>query len=113
MSTYLLGILGSASILFFTTEIMRRGLIRERFALIWTLTASAIFVFSIWNQALSWVSTQLGFETPSNFLFFFCSLLLLTISVQYSFELGNLEEQNRTLAIEVALLKNEIRRPND
>jgi hypothetical protein len=110
MSTYILGILAATSVLTFTIEIMRRGLIRERFAIIWTVTAGVMVFFSVFNNALVWTSERLSFKTPSNFLFFSSSLLLISVAVQYAYELGELEDQNRKMAIEIALIKNEIKK---
>ena len=110
MSTYILGIIASLAIFIFTVEIMRRGLIRERFASIWSATAGIMLFFSIFNNALVWTSEKLSFKTPSNLLFFSGILLLIAIAVQYSYELGNLEDQNRKMAIEIAIIKNEIKR---
>ncbi len=113
MSTYLLGIVGATLILVFTVEIMRRGLIRERFAVIWTLTSGTMLFFSIFNEALVWVTQKLSFQTPSNFLFFCSTLLLISISIQYAYELGELENENRKMAIEIAIIKNEIKKLNE
>ena len=44
-------------------------------------------------------------EVPTNLLFFVASLVLLILTLQHSYELGRLEEQTRTLAEEVALLR--------
>ena len=110
MSIYILGIIVSLAVLVFTVEIMRRGLVRERSAAIWTVVASLMLFFAIFNQALVWVSSALAFKTPSNFLFFCSVILLLFISVQYSYELGKVEDQNRKMAIEIAIIKNEIKK---
>ena len=109
MSTYLLGIFAAIIIFAFTIEIMRRGLIRERFAIIWTITAAITVFFSVFNGALVRTSERLSFKTPSNFLFFSSTLLLILVAVQYAFELGKLEDQNRKMAIEIAIIKNEIK----
>ena len=113
MSTYLLGIMASVGTLLFTVEVMRRGLIKERYAIIWTLTCTLMLFFSIFNEALELIAEKLSFQTPSNFLFFSSTLLLISIAVQYAFELGKLENQNKEMAIEIAIIKNEIKRSNE
>ena len=50
-------------------------------------------------------SEALGLQVPTNLLFFIASLVLLILTLQHSYELGRLEEQTRTLAEEVALLR--------
>ena len=110
MSTYLLGVTAAAIVFVFTIEIMRRGLIRERFAIIWSVTAAIMMFFSIFNTALVWTSERLSFKTPANMLFFGSTLLLILVAVQYAYELGQLENQNQKMAIEIAIIKNEVKK---
>lgn len=110
MSTYLLGIFASTVILVFTIVVMRRGLIRQRYSIVWVVTSSLMLIFSISSSTLLRITSSLEFTTPSNFLFFIGIVLLLVISVQYSYELGKLEEQNRKMAIEIAMIKNKLNR---
>ncbi len=110
MSTYLIGIFASISILIFTIVVMRRGLIRQRYSIVWVITSALMLIFSISNSLLLKLTSSLEFKTPSNFLFFIGIVLLLVISVQYSYELGKLEEQNRKMAIEIAMIKNKLNR---
>ena len=109
MSVYLIGILSSTAVFLFTIEIMRRGLIRERFAVIWTTTSGVMVIFSVFNDLLDRVSSALAFKTPSNLLFFCSTILLISVAIQYAYELGRLEDENRKMAIEIAIIKNEIK----
>lgn len=113
MTTYILGIAASIAVFIFTIEIMRRGLIRERFAFIWTATSGVMLVFAVFTNALERISTALSFKTPSNLLFFCSSILLISVAIQYAYELGRLEDENRKMAIEIALIKNEINKLNE
>jgi len=88
-------------------------LIKERFAFIWVSISGLILFFAIFNNALVWVSKSLTFETPSNLLFFAGTIVIIFILVQYSYELGKLESQNRKMAIEIALLRNEFMKERD
>ena len=113
MSTYVIGLVASIGIFLFTFEILRRGLIRERFAVVWISTSGLMLFFAAYNDALTWISRVLSFETPSNLLFFFSIVLLIAVSLQFSVELGKLEQQNRKMAIEIALIKSEIKKKSD
>jgi hypothetical protein len=110
MTTYYLGIVSSIAVFIFTVEIMRRGLVRERFAFIWTTTSGVMVVFAIFSSVLEWISSALSFTTPSNLLFFCSTILLIAVAIQYAYELGRLEDENRKMAIEIALIKNEIKK---
>jgi hypothetical protein len=113
MTTYFLGITASIAVFVFTIEIMRRGLIRERFAFIWATTSGVMLIFAVFNNALERVSSALSFKTPSNLLFFCSTILLISVAIQYAYELGRLEDENRKMAIEIAMIKNEIKKLNE
>ena len=96
--------------------LMRSRRIREKYAAIWIVIAVVTGVVALAPGLLTWTASQLGFEAPVNLLFFAAMLVLLLISVQYSVELSTLEEEVRTLAEEVALLRLEVedvRAPSD
>jgi hypothetical protein len=110
MTTNIIGITVTIVVFLFTIEIMRRGLIREKFAIIWTTTSGVMLFFAVFNNALEWISNELNFKTPSNFLFFCSTILLISVAIQYAYELGRLEDENRKMAIEIAIIKNELKK---
>jgi hypothetical protein len=105
-----LGLVGSLATLIFLFEMLRRRQLREKYALLWVAVAVVTIVVALVPGALTWASDLVGVEVPANLLFFLASMLLLLVSIQHSYELGRLEERNRTLAEEVALLRLEITR---
>lgn len=88
--------------------LLRSRRIREKYAAIWIVIAVVTVVVGLVPSLLTWTASQLGFEAPVNLLFFAAMLVLLLISVQYSVELSTLEEEVRTLAEEIALLRLEV-----
>ena len=104
-ATLVLGLVGSLSTLVFIFEMLRRRHLREKYALLWVTVALAALVVALVPDTLTWASELIGVEVPANLLFFVASMLLLLISIQHSYELGRIEERNRTLAEEVALLR--------
>jgi hypothetical protein len=106
-----LGLVGSIATLVFLFEMLRRRQLREKYALLWVGVALVTIVVALVPGALTWASDLVGVEVPANLLFFLASMLLLLVSIQHSYELGRLEERNRTLAEEVALLRLEMNRP--
>jgi hypothetical protein len=103
-----LGLVGSLATLVFLFEMLRRRQLREKYALLWVAVAVVTIVVALVPGALTRASDLVGVEVPANLLFFLASMLLLLVSIQHSYELGRLEERNRTLAEEVALLRLEI-----
>ena len=93
----------------FVFVLLRRGVLREKYAVLWLLVSGVAFLFAVIPGALRWVSDQLGIETPSNLLFFITVVLLVLVSVQLSYELSRHEMRIRRLAEEIALLNDEVR----
>jgi hypothetical protein len=104
-STVVLGLIGSSIMLGLLFEMLRRRQLREKYAVFWVIVAVATLIVAVFPSLLSSASNALGVSVPSNLLFFVASMVLFVISVQHSSELGRLEERNRTLAEEVALIK--------
>ncbi|WP_110180912.1 DUF2304 domain-containing protein [Nocardioides solisilvae] len=107
-TTHLLGLVGATLTLVTLFELLRRRHLREKYAVIWSVVAVGTVVVAVWPQGLAWLADLLGVAVPANLLFFLASMLLLVVSIQYSYELGRLEDRTRTLAEEVALLRLEL-----
>lgn len=99
-----LGIVGAVATLVVLFEMLRRQRLREKYAVIWVVIALGTVVLAVFPGLLTHASDLLGVQVPSNLLFFAASMLLLLLSIQFSYEIGRLEDRTRTLAEEVALL---------
>lgn len=104
-STFTLGIIGGTTTLVVLFEMLRRQRLREKYAVIWVVVVVATLTLVIFPQLLTRASELLGVQVPANLLFFAALMLLLIISIQFSYEIGRLEERTRTLAEEVALIR--------
>lgn len=113
MSTYLLGLFGAALTVAFVVTLLRRGILRERFAALWLLVSLLLLIGAIFPSLLRAVSEAVGFEVPANFLFFLSIIFLLLVSVQLSFEVSRVEARTRRLAEELAILTAEVRARRD
>ena len=116
MTAQVLGALASIITFVFVFWLLRRGVLREKYAVLWLLLSGAALFFSIFPGALRWISDILGVETPANLLFFVTIVLLVLVAVQLSYELSRHEARIRRLAEEVALLDRELkdlREPHD
>ena len=92
-------------ILVLVIDLMRRSVLREKYAVVWFATSLVFTIFAIWPSFAGKISASLGFETPSNFVFGLVIILLLTVVIQLSLEVGRLEDKVQTLADETALLR--------
>jgi len=110
MIANVLGALASIITFIFVFWLMRRGVLREKYAVLWLLFSGAALFFSVVPGALRGVSDLIGVETPANLLFFVTIVLLILVAVQLSYELSRHEARIRRLAEEVALLDQEVKR---
>lgn len=108
MAQYVLGITAAAALLIFVVELLRRGIIAEKFAALWLLVSITLLVFAAFPVVLRWLAEVTGFTLPANLLFALAGLLLLAVSMQLSHEVGRLDFQSRRLAEEVALLRHDL-----
>lgn len=105
MSASVLGAISAILIFVFIIVLLRRGLLKEKYAVLWLLFAGATAVVALVPGALEWVSDLLGVEIPSNLIFFATITLLILVSIQMNYELSRHEARLRRLAEEVALLR--------
>jgi hypothetical protein len=100
-----LGVVGAVLTLVVLFEMLRRQRLREKYALIWVVVAFSTVLLVVFPGLLTRASDLLGVQVPANLLFFVASMLLLLLSIQFSYEIGRLEDRTRTLAEEIALLR--------
>ncbi len=94
----------------FVIDLLRRGVLREKYAVLWLFFSGAALLLAIFPAILVWLTGVLGVAEPVNLLFFVTIVLLVLVSVQLSYELSRHEARIRRLAEEVALLQEEINR---
>lgn len=110
MSETAVGIVGAGLVLALMIELLRRRQLREKYAALWLLVGFVAMLLAVSPGLLRWVAEVLGFEVPANLLFFGALLLLLGVSVHLSWELSRVEDETRTLAEEVGILRWEVDR---
>ena len=109
MSASILAVVASIATFAFVFHLLRRGVLREKYAALWLITSAVAFLLAVYPPILRWISDILGVQTPANLLFFIVIVLLVLVSVQLSYELSRHEMRIRRLAEEVALLANEMK----
>ncbi len=98
--------LGTLGLVF---ELLRRRRLREKYAFIWVVVALAGVIVALAPGLVTGTARFVGVAVPSNLLFVVSLVVLLAISLQLSGEVGELEEQSRTLAEDVARLSLKVR----
>ena len=105
IGSYVLGLSGAALVLGLVLELLRRRHLRGKYALLYLALGVVVVVFAVVPALLGKLAELVGIEVPANLLFFVALIVLLLVSMQLAYESGRLEEETRTLAEEVALLR--------
>lgn len=101
---YTLSVISAALVVGLVVELLRRRQLKEKYAVLWLVVGSGIAIVSVFPELLRWIAGRAAITVPINLLFFLAILLLLGVSMHLSWESSRLEDRNRTLADEVALL---------
>jgi hypothetical protein len=102
------GLLGGVLILGVMVELLRRRQLKEKYAVLWLGVALSVAVLAAAPGLLDAVAGRLSVADPVNLLLFVGMLVLLSVCVHLSWECSRLEDETRSLAEEVALLRNQV-----
>lgn len=89
-------------------ELLRRRQLREKYAILWMGVGLAVLVLGFFPRLLDSVATMLGVASGASLVLFLGVIFLLLVSIHLSWEVSRLEEETRTLAEEVALIRTEL-----
>lgn len=100
--------IASLVLLFGVLELVRRRRLREKYALLWILTAIVLLILSVWRGAVSEIATALGVSYGPTVLFAVGALFVLVVLLHYSTVISALTDRTVTLAQKVASLEQRI-----
>jgi hypothetical protein len=86
-------------------DFIRRGLLKEKYSILWLASVFAIIVLSLWKDLLDRVAAFAGIAYGPSLLFLVAFAFVLLILLHYSVVISILTERTKTLAQEIALLK--------
>ncbi|WP_427130216.1 DUF2304 domain-containing protein [Pseudarthrobacter sp. S9] len=86
-------------------EMLRRKKLREKYAALWLIVGVGTLILAAFPRLLTIVTELVGVQLPSNLLFIISILLLLGVCLHLSWEISVVEDETRTLAEEVAILR--------
>lgn len=104
----LAALLVAIAIVVFVLEMLRRKKLREKYATLWLIIGALTVVLAAFPGLLNVASELIGVQLPSNLLFILSILLLLGVCLHLSWELSLIEDETRTLAEEVAILRTQL-----
>jgi hypothetical protein len=100
--------LASILLLLVVLELIRSRRVRERYALLWLLTAVVLLVLSLWRSGLETISSLVGIYYPPSALFVLGFLFIVVLLLHYSTVISRLSDQNTILAQRLALLESKL-----
>jgi hypothetical protein len=104
----IMAIVGCGSGLLVIIELIRRGRLKERYALLWLFAGIVLLIFSLSRDLLKYVASLVGIYYPPSLLFLLAFLFLLLITLHFSSVISGLSEKNKQMAQELALLRQEM-----
>ena len=107
-STYWLGVVFAFIVLFGIFVRMRNQGMKERYATWWLVIAIAVAVISIFPRVLDEAAHLVGVQVPLNLAFFLAGVIMLLLSLRFSVDLSQSDEERRRLTEEIACLRAEI-----
>lgn len=87
---------------------LRSSKLREKYAILWLVVGGVTIILGIFPGLLDWAAGLVGIKVPANLLFALSIVLLVGVGLHVSRELTVLEEETRTLAEEVAILRQSV-----
>lgn len=94
-------------------RLVRRQVLRAKYSLLWLTVGLGLLLVAAWPAALDLIADSFGVNYPPALFLMLAVSFLLIMAVHFSFELSRLESRARTLAEEVALLRNELHQRPD
>jgi hypothetical protein len=92
----------------FVLHLVRSGRLRAKYAMLWTTVGAGLVVLAAFPALLDRTALEVGILYPPAAFLMAAVAFLFVLSVHFSWELSRLEERTRTLAEEVALLRDEL-----
>jgi hypothetical protein len=104
----ILSITLSLVVLISVLELIRRGVFKEKYALLWLFASIVLLIISCLRELLDFTAGIFGFYYPPSFLFLLGLGFLLLITLHFTIVVSILSEKNKKLAQELGILKEKL-----
>lgn len=101
-------IITSLLFLAYIARLIIKGKLREEYSIVWLTCTFILLVFSFWRGGLAVMSKLFGVFEPPNLIFTACIFAILVYLLHLSVVASKLHKQNKQLAQEMALLKQDM-----
>jgi len=105
----ILAIAGALVLFAFVVDFVRRGLLKEKYSVLWLASALAILVLAIRKHLLDTIAGWLGISYAPSLLFLVAFLFIMLIILHFSVVISIFHDKHKVLTQEIALLKNALK----
>ncbi|MCL4873402.1 DUF2304 family protein [bacterium] len=102
-------ILGSVLLFGIVIDFIRRGLLKEKYSVLWLAAAIIILALSLKKELLDTFAEKIGVAYPPSLLFLVAFLFVLLINLHFSVVISIFHEKNKVLSQELTLIKNALK----
>ena len=96
-------------LLAFIINSIRRGGLKEKYALLWIFSSLTFMLFSVWFEPIKFFSRLFGIASPVNLLFLMGGVYMLLIILHISHALSTSHDNYKKLAQRIALLEERLK----
>jgi hypothetical protein len=104
----IIAIITSLLFLLLVARLIIRGKLREEYAIAWICCTFVLVLFSFWRNGLEVLAALMGIIAAPNLVFTGATCAIFIYLLHLSLVVSRLHEQNKTLAQEMALLKEKV-----
>ena len=97
----------------FMIELLRRRQLQEKYAILWLGVSLVVLPLGLFPTLSDTVAKSIGIASGVSLVLFLGIVFLLLVCVHLSWEVSRLEEETRTLAEDMALLRAELKLGRD
>lgn len=87
---------------------IKKGKLREEYAIVWVLSTGVLVVLSFWRSGLDRLGELAGVYEPLNLIFTGAIFTILIYLLHLSVAVSRIQLQNKTLAQELVLLRQKL-----
>lgn len=102
-------IIGSLTLFVLVIDFIRRGLLKEKYSVLWIAASIVITILSLKKEILDSVAWFFGIAYPPSFLFLVGLFFVMLILLHFSVVISILHEKNKILTQELTLLKKAVK----
>ncbi|MCK5237334.1 MAG: DUF2304 domain-containing protein [Deltaproteobacteria bacterium] len=88
-------------------DFIRRGLLKEKYSVLWIVSSLIILALSIWQGVLDRIAVMLGVSYAPSLLFLVALIFVLLILLHFSVAISVLTDRTKRLAQDIAILRQE------